>query len=262
MNWKTILAAGAILFSGTLFAQTINITCLTPNGGFTIDGENYTILNQGESADFSANPQGSTVELWSCGDPCRWRSYDVLPGSVWNIFEEEPDGFGIGLQEVLGPDVAIAIDIKFCKDPNKYKCTTMKTLPVTIFGTDSFDVADIDPSTLQLCQEDFSACTNGPSGLSIADRGDPRSDLGAAMCAVDLNTGEELDFLNPDGFLDLDAAFEASEVQAMLGYFCDQPKNTVSKALIVIGSTFDGIPIYSNPFPNTGIDQLVKKKSK
>jgi hypothetical protein len=78
--------------------------------------------------------------------------------------------------------------------------------------------------------------------------------------------GEEPDFLNPDGFSDLDAAFEASEVQAMLGGFCDQPKYTVSVALIVIGSTHDGTPIHSNPFPNAGIDQLVqsvkKKKSK
>ncbi len=157
-------------------------------------------------------------------------------------------------------EVVIDTDIMFCKNPNKYKCKTKKTLPVTIFGTNSFDVADIDPSTLQLCLEDLSACTNGPSDRSIADRGDPNSDLGAVMCAVDPSTGEELDFLNPDGFLDLDAAFEASEVQAMLGLFCDQPKNTVSEALIIMGSTFDGTPIYSNSFPNAGIDQLVRKK--
>ena len=88
MIWKASLAVATILFSGTLYAQTINITCLTANGGFYIDWENWTVLTQGESADFAVQPQGSTVQLWSRGGTCRYRSYDVLPGSVWNIFNE------------------------------------------------------------------------------------------------------------------------------------------------------------------------------
>ena len=158
----------------------------------------------------------------------------------------------------LETEIEVDIDIKFCNDPNAFNCKKKGVLPVTIFGTDSFDVADIDLGTLQLCLEDLSACTNGPRKWSIADRGDPSSDLGAAMCAVDPLSGLELDYLNPDGNLDLDAVFEASEVQDMLGLFCVQEKGAVSEALIITGSTLDGAPIYSVPFPSTGIEQLWK----
>ena len=182
---------------------------------------------------------------------------DYLEFSLFNgWFEFEPSGVRIAL---LTSQVPAFIDIKFCKDPNAFNCKKKGVLPVTIFGTDSLNIVDIDPSTLQLCREDLSGCTNSPRNWSIADRGDPSSDLGASMCAINPDTGEELDFLNPDGFLDLDLGFDASEVQAMLGVFCDMPKNAVSDTLIIVGSTFDGTPFQSGPVNNTGIDQLVKK---
>ena len=151
----------------------------------------------------------------------------------------------------------VDIDIKFCSDPNAFNCKKKGVLPVTIFGTDSFDAADIDPSTLQLCLDDLSFCTSGPSDTSIADRGDPTSDLGASMCAIIEEV--EQDFLNPDGFDDLDAAFDANEVQTLLGALCSGSKNGVSSDLVIIGSTFGGTPFISAPIGNTGIDQLVKK---
>ena len=79
------------------------------------------------------------------------------------------------------------------------------------------------------------------------------------MCAIDPATGLEPHFLNPDGFLDFDAAFEASEVRDMLGVFCSGLKNGVSPTLVITGSTFGGIPFSSAPIGSTGIDQLVKK---
>jgi hypothetical protein len=51
--------------------------------------------------------------------------------------------------------VALDIDIKFCSDPNAFNCKKKGVLPVTIFGTDAFDVFDIDISSLQLCTEDL-----------------------------------------------------------------------------------------------------------
>lgn len=187
------------------------------------------------------------------GIPDGW-NFDGSPG-----YYDDNDGAFFIQWDIMRVD----IDIKFCSDPNAFNCKKKGVLPVTIFGTaESFDVNDIDPSTLQLCLEDNSACTNGPRDWSIADRGDPTSDLGASQCALDeVEPGifEEQDDLNPDGYLDLDAAFEASEVQDMLGVFCDGPKNGVSPALVITGSTWDGTQIYSVPFPNAGIDQLVKK---
>ena len=155
--------------------------------------------------------------------------------------------------------IALDIDIKFCSDPNAFNCKRKGVLPVTIFGTDSFDVADIDVSTLQLCTEDLSECTEAPRDHSIADRGDPTTDLGAAQCAIIEEV--EQDYLNTDGFLDLDVTFEAREVQDMLESFCDSAKNAVSEPLIIIGSTIDGTDIYTVPIPNLGTDQL-KKVSK
>lgn len=151
----------------------------------------------------------------------------------------------------------VAIDIKFCSDPNGFNCRKNGVLPVTIFGTEEFDVASIDIGTLRLCTEGGD-CTGAPRDYSTADRGDPDSDLGAAMCAINLDTGEEEDFLNPDGFTDLDVAFEASEVQEMLGRFCSDDKGTVSEPLVITGMTVDGNPITSVPMPNVGVDQLWK----
>lgn len=158
-------------------------------------------------------------------------------------------------------EITADIDIKFCSDPNAFNCKQNGVLPVTIFGSDSLDVGDIDLETLQLCTEDLSACTNPPRDWSIADRGNPITDLGAAQCAiveVDDGVFEEQDYLNMDGHPDLDAAFEASEVKDILGTFCDQAKNTVSAPLVIIGSTVDGTPISSVAVPSVAIDQLLK----
>ena len=68
--------------------STATITCLAPNGGFTIDGDNFTVLTQGQTAEFEVLPEGSLFSLWSCGwgEPdCRYLEYLVMPGSTWEI---------------------------------------------------------------------------------------------------------------------------------------------------------------------------------
>ena len=89
---------------------------------------------------------------------------------------------------------------------------------MTIFGTSSFDVNDIDISSLQLCEDgNLGNCTGPPLDWSVFDRGDPTTDLGAAMCMIDPTTGEELNYLNQDGFDDLDVAFMSQEVVDVIG---------------------------------------------
>lgn len=162
-------------------------------------------------------------------------------------------------------ELIVAIDIKFCSDPNAFNCKKKGVLPVTIFGTSAFDVTEIDISTLQLCTENLSVCTGAPRDHSLADRGDPSSDLGAAQCALVEDPPEsgvyvEQDYLTMDGFLDLDAAFDAGEVQDMLETFCGGAKNTASENLLITGSTIDGTPFYSVPIGDIGTDQLWKVK--
>ncbi|MDH4001354.1 MAG: hypothetical protein OEU52_08825 [Xanthomonadales bacterium] len=191
------------------------------------------------------------------GDP--WTVFSTAEG-LW--FIKDYDNPGTCLDFPCGPGAIalratdVQIDIKFCSDPNAFNCKKKGVLPVTIFGTEDFLVQDIDPGSLQLCTEDLSACTGAPRVYSYADRGDPTSDLGAAMCAIDPDTGEEV--MNQDGFLDLDAAFEASEVQEMLGMFCYLDKGAISESLILTGETYDGMAIYSVPMDDVGIDQLLK----
>jgi hypothetical protein len=112
----------------------------------------------------------------------------------------------------------LIIDIKFCSAPNAFNCEKKGVLPVTIFGSGDIDVMDIDPSTLRLCLADLSDCTGAPKDYSIADRGDPNSDLGAAQCAIVEDPPQsgifvEQDYLTRDRMADLEAAFYASEVQ-------------------------------------------------
>ncbi|MCZ6773056.1 MAG: hypothetical protein O7G83_13915 [Proteobacteria bacterium] len=174
-----------------------------------------------------------------------------------------PQSVNFCFQSVLPID----IDIKFCSDPNAHNCRSKGVLPVTIFGTADLDVTTIDLESLQLCTAND--CTDaglfalGEGDLrdwSFADRGDPNSDLGASQCAIDEVTGEELDFLTLDTFLDLDAAFDKRAVSALLD-ICDDDgsKGDLSVPLFIQGSLMDGRLIISTTVGDDGIDQLVRK---
>jgi len=228
----------------------------------TIDGNgSTTIINDGPVNCCTPPSNGFIYSGQVVLDTVAGQQYGFkLSGSNFDFNNQLGGTFTIDI-----PLVEVAMDIKFCSDPNAFNCKKRGVLPVTIFGTNTFDAANIDVSTLQLCLDDLSVCTNGPRDWSLADRGDPNSDLGAAQCTIiEIEDGvfEEQDYLTLDGFDDLDAAFEASEVQDMLGVFCDGPKNGVSPDLVIIGQTVEGAMIYSAPIGNSGIDQLVKKNGR
>jgi len=162
----------------------------------------------------------------------------------------------------LDVSLEVTIDIKFCSDPNAFNCKKKGVLPVTIFGTADFFVEDIDFSSVQLCTEDLVFCTGAPRDWSFADRGTP-SDAGAAQCGLVEEPPlsgilVEMDYLNPDTYLDVDVAFEAHEVRDMLGAFCSADKGTISEPLVITGTTMNGVTLFSVPVPNVGIDQLWK----
>ncbi|MDH3903922.1 MAG: hypothetical protein OES90_11945, partial [Xanthomonadales bacterium] len=198
----------------------------------------------------------------------------IAPAGATRLFLGIPDGFGFynepgayddndGFYEVdLDVSLEVTIDIKFCSDPNAFNCNKKGVLPVTIFGTADFFVEDIDFSSVQLCTEDLVFCTGAPRDWSFADRGTP-SDAGAAQCALVEEPAMsgilvEMDYLNPDTYLDVDVAFEADEVQDMLGAFCSADKGTISEPLVITGTTMNGVTLFSVPVPNVGIDQLWK----
>ena len=69
-------------------------------------------------------------------------------------------------------------------------------------------------------------CTGAPMDWSIDDRGNPMTDLGASECTI--IDGVEQDYLNTDGFDDLDVAFDTQELVALTGFGCPLDKNEAS----------------------------------
>jgi len=146
--------------------------------------------------------------------------------------------------------MVVDIDIKFCSNPNAYNTKQKGATPVTIFGSATLDVTAIDRDTLQLCMDaEGTDCT--PAGLksfSMADRGQA-GDAGTDTCIEDV--------ANPDGFLDLDAAFYSQDVTALIG---PASKGDVVGPLYLVGYLDDATPITSVPVNSIGVDWLAIKK--
>ncbi len=167
---------------------------------------------------------------------------------------------GNAVRQVCGGTLEARIDIKFCSDPNAYNCRKKGVLPVTVFGDANLDVTQIDVYSLKLCVADAggeptSDCTGPPRNWSISDRGNPDTDLGADRCAV--VDGVEVDYLTRDGLADLDVAFEAQEVTAIIGC-AELARKAASPTLVLVGTAGNGAtPLQSVPAHDAGIDQLL-----
>jgi hypothetical protein len=179
----------------------------------------------------------------------------------------DPQGGAITFEQcnLMISGKVVDIDIKFCSNPNAFNTKNKGGFPVTIFGN-GVDVTAIDLNTLQLCNDAAGTdCT--PAGLktfSMADRGDPTTDLGADQCTLIDTDGDgvpdtETDWLNPDGFLDLDAVFYAQDVADLIG---PVSRNDVVGPLYLVGYLNDATPITSVPVAvdMEGVDWLVIKK--
>jgi hypothetical protein len=73
------------------------------------------------------------------------------------------------------------------------------------------------------------------------------------------NFHREQDYLNRDGYDDLDVAFDSQEIKDLIG--CEElEKDEPSGALYITGELKDGTSFSSEPVGDIGIDQLVKKR--
>jgi hypothetical protein len=113
---------------------------------------------------------------------------------------------------VSGPPVLeIALDIKPGSDPNSVNPFAQGVIPVAILGSDSFDVEDVDGTTLAF----------GPNGAAPAhDLGDPTTFAG------------HLEDTNLDGFMDLESHYPTTETGIAFG----------DATACVTGETLEALP--------------------
>jgi len=106
-------------------------------------------LNSGDSNDFSLS-LGDTVGF------CLRYSNDGV-GSTASTFPAPLPGGGCVTRPqssygdiiIASPEIEVDIDIKPGSDPNSINPKSMGVVPIAILGSDSFDVADIDATTLR-----------------------------------------------------------------------------------------------------------------
>ena len=131
-----------------------------------------------------------------------------------------------------GPD----LDIKPGSCPNSFNRNSHGVLPVALVGTDSFDVNDVDLSSIQLVRKDGEggsvAPHEGPPGphTTLGDSATPFT--GVEQCDCHEETG--------DGILDLNLKFKTDDVVAALELNNLPAGDLVS--LTLIGNLLDGTP--------------------
>jgi predicted outer membrane repeat protein len=205
---------GLLIFGNAILANTIvaDNGTTTPNCNRVLDSLGYNLTDD-DSCGFTApgdlvvtdamlgplQDNGGPTETHAllAGSPAiDAGSPDCPPPTTDQRGVARPQGAGcdIGAFESGLATILVEIDIKPGGDPNSINPSLEGDLPVAIVGSDSFDVADVDVTTLAF----------GPSGASF-----------------DHSHGPHFDDVNDDGFTDLmahyrieDTGIEFGEIEA------------------------------------------------
>jgi hypothetical protein len=115
---------------------------------------------------------------------------DPLTGVVTEVAPGVTSPFGSSPREFAFSPLVVEIDIKPGSDPNSINPSLGGSIPVVILGSDSFDVADVDVTTLAF----------GPDGASF-----------------DHSQGPHFEDVNGDGLTDLTAHYRVEETGIAFG---------------------------------------------
>lgn len=164
---------------------------------------------------------------------------DEADGTIYGLAKEGEDWCKVKWVPLMGGD-GVPVDIKPQSCPNPLNLNSRGVLPVAILGTDSFDVTEVDPSTVLLQGV-------GPLRWALEDVATPFEPFtGKEDCFEDCTTE------GPDGYFDLTLKFDRQAVVAALGDVGDGE----CLVLELTGSLYN-----SNSF--TGEDVvLIRKKGK
>ena len=139
---------------------------------------------------------------------------ESIDGDTYNrLADADRDGLvTVRDQQQLFPVIPLHIDIKPGSDPNSIKLRNKGVIPLAILGTDTFDVTDVDVTTLEF----------GPNGVG------PAHDLTDPIVYAD-----HLRDVNDDGFTDLVSHYRIQETGISVG----------DTEACVTGQTTDGVSI-------------------
>jgi hypothetical protein len=207
-------------------ANTAN--CDLVEGDLT-DVGSYT----GSASPYGTFDQGGNVWEWNeaingSGPGLRGGGFVIFPGVLaasarfGSCAAVECHTFDVGFRVAMIPEpfIPVEIDIRPGSDINPVNPFSRGVIPVAILGSEAFDVADVDVTTLAL----------GPEGAPLAHR-----------------NGPHVKDANHDGVEDLLAHFRTEETGVAFG----------DTEACVTGETLDGTPLegcdFINTQPNCGI---------
>ena len=250
-TFSSFMGSTVFPHTGVLFAHATNpvdFVFFTPVSQFG----GYMATNSGTS--------GGTVEFYDAADQLIGTApLDVtfMPGAApytWNGWSSSTPlgrvrvvGAGI-LEGFLGfddmeisfaPSVTPALDIKPGSCPNSFNRNSNGVLPVALIGTESFDVGQVDLSSLELSR------TDGEGGSVSPHEGPPGPHSVFADVATPFS-GELCDCheLDGDGILDLSMKFKSNEVVSALDL--NSLPNGALVDLTLSGILLDGTPFAVN----------------